>query len=110
MDAVLIEQVTKSYDSFEAVSDLSFRIEQGAVFGLLGPNGAGKTTTLRMMLNILVPDHGSVRVLGEPASSRTQDRMGYLPEERGLYSKMQVKQVLVFLGALKYRTPRSAHS
>jgi ABC-2 type transport system ATP-binding protein len=101
MDAVLIEHVTKRFDSFEAVRDLSFGIEQGAVFGLLGPNGAGKTTTLRMVMRILVPDQGSIRVLGEPASDQTQDRIGYLPEERGLYRKMQVRQVLVFLGALK---------
>jgi ABC-2 type transport system ATP-binding protein len=101
MDAVFIEKVTKRFDSFEAVSDLSFCIEQGAVFGILGPNGAGKTTTLRMVMRILVPDKGSIRVLGEPASDRTQDKIGYLPEERGLYRKMKVRQVLVFLGALK---------
>jgi ABC-2 type transport system ATP-binding protein len=101
MDTVLIEQVTKRYDKFEAVSDLSFRIEEGAVFGLLGPNGAGKTTTLRMVMRILVPDQGSIRVMGEPASDRTQDRIGYLPEERGLYAKMKIRPLLVFLGALK---------
>ena len=101
MDAVLIEQITKRFDTFEAVSDLSFRIEEGAVFGLLGPNGAGKTTTLRMVMSILVPDQGTIRVLGEPAGDRTQDRIGYLPEERGLYAKMQVQPLLVFLGALK---------
>lgn len=108
MDAILVDQITKRFDSFEAVSDLTFRIEQGAVFGLLGPNGAGKTTTLRMLLHILVPDQGFIQVLGKPASGATQDRMGYLPEERGLYPKMQVRQVLAFLGALKGLTEAEA--
>ncbi len=108
MDAIIVDQITKRFDSFEAVSNLTFSIEQGAVFGLLGPNGAGKTTTLRMLLRILLPDQGSIRVLGEPASGNTQDRMGYLPEERGLYPKMQVRQVLAFLGALKGLTEAEA--
>ena len=75
--------------------------KKGAIFGLLGPNGAGKTTTLRMVMHILVPDSGDVRILEEPASEKTQDRIGYLPEERGLYNRMKVREVLVFLGALK---------
>ncbi len=108
MDAVLIEQVTKRFDSVEAVSGLSFGIAQGAVFGLLGPNGAGKTTTLRMMLNILVPDEGAIQVLGRPASDRTQDLIGYLPEERGLYQRMEVRKILVFFGALKGLTEAEA--
>jgi len=101
MNAVSLEKVTKRYDSFDAVSSLTMEIKEGAVFGLLGPNGAGKTTTLRMIVRILLPDQGSVRVLGEPLSERTQDLIGYLPEERGLYRQMRLLEILRFLGALK---------
>ncbi len=101
MDTVALERVTKRYDSLTAVDDLSLRVKQGALFGLLGPNGAGKTTTLRMIMHILIPDDGSIQVLGQPLSDRTQDFIGYLPEERGLYPRMQVRKVLVFLAALK---------
>jgi len=101
MDAVAVEHVTKRFDTVVAVSDLSLHIEQGAVFGLLGPNGAGKTTSLRMLMHILAPDEGTVQVLGQPSSERTQDLIGYLPEERGLYTRMKVREVLVFLTALK---------
>src|SRR3989454_6937542 len=101
MDAVVLEQVTKRFDSVVAVSDLSLRIKQSTIFGLLGPNGAGKTTTLRMMMRVMIPDEGTVNVLGEPLSDRTQDLIGYLPEERGLYPRMQLRKVLVFLAALK---------
>jgi ABC-2 type transport system ATP-binding protein len=101
MEAIAVEHVTKRFDTVVAVSDLSLHIEQGAVFGLLGPNGAGKTTSLRMIMHILAPDEGAIRVLGQPASERTQDLIGYLPEERGLYARMKVREVLVFLGALK---------
>ncbi len=101
MDAVSLEKVTKRYDSFDAVSSLSMEIKEGAVFGLLGPNGAGKTTTLRMMVRILIPDEGVVRVLGKPLSERTQELIGYLPEERGLYRHMRLLEILRFLGALK---------
>lgn len=101
MDAVSLEKVTKRYDSFDAVSSLTMEIKEGAVFGLLGPNGAGKTTTLRMIVRILIPDEGSVRVLGQPLSERTQELIGYLPEERGLYRHMRLVEILRFLGALK---------
>lgn len=101
MDAVSVEQVTKRFDSVTAVSGLSLRVKQGAIFGLLGPNGAGKTTTLRMIMRVLVPDQGAIEVLGQPLSDRTQDMIGFLPEERGLYQRMQVRKVLVFLAALK---------
>jgi ABC-2 type transport system ATP-binding protein len=101
MDAVSLEKVTKRYDSFDAVSSLTMEIKEGAVFGLLGPNGAGKTTTLRMIVRILIPDEGSVRVLGRPLSERTQELIGYLPEERGLYRHMRLLEILRFLGALK---------
>jgi ABC-2 type transport system ATP-binding protein len=101
MDAVVLDGVTKRFDTLTAVGNLSLRIREGAVFGLLGPNGAGKTTSLRMIMRVLIPDEGSIQVLGEPVSERTQDLVGYLPEERGLYAKMKVREVLRFLGALK---------
>ena len=101
MEAIAVEHVTKRFDTVVAVSDLSLHIEQGAVFGLLGPNGAGKTTSLRMIMNILAPDEGAIRVLGQRPGDRTQDLIGYLPEERGLYNRMKVREVLVFLAALK---------
>ncbi len=101
MDAVVLDNVTKRFDAVVAVDQLSMRVTQGAVFGLLGPNGAGKTTSLRMILHILGPDLGSVQVLGQTTSSRTQDLIGYLPEDRGLYARMKVREVLVFLAALK---------
>jgi ABC-2 type transport system ATP-binding protein len=101
MDALVLEGITKRFDTLTAVSSLSLCVRQGAVFGLLGPNGAGKTTTLRMIMRILIPDEGVIQVLGQPASDRTQDLIGYLPEERGLYQKMRVREALVFLAALK---------
>ncbi len=101
MEAIVLEQVSKRFGSVVAVDNLSLRVEQGAVFGLLGPNGAGKTTSLRMILHILAPDEGTIQVFGQPASGRTQDLIGYLPEERGLYARMKVREVLVFLAALK---------
>ncbi|MCJ7504812.1 MAG: ATP-binding cassette domain-containing protein [Acidobacteriia bacterium] len=108
MDAVVLEKVTKRFDSLTAVDGLSLSIRPGAVFGLLGPNGAGKTTTLRMIMRVLVPDEGSILVLGQPASDRTQDLIGYLPEERGLYPRMKVREVLVFLAALKGLSERES--
>ncbi|HXQ25503.1 MAG TPA: ATP-binding cassette domain-containing protein [Candidatus Acidoferrales bacterium] len=100
MDAISLENVSKSYDSVTAVSGVTLRVRQGAVLGLLGPNGAGKTTTIRMVMNILVPDEGSIHVLGRPVSDESRDSIGYLPEERGLYPRMHVRQLIVFLGAL----------
>jgi len=99
--AVTLDGVTKRFNSVTAVSNLSLQVNQGAIYGLLGPNGAGKTTTLRMILRILVPDEGSIRILGQPLSDRTQDLIGYLPEERGLYPRMKLREVLVFLACLK---------
>jgi ABC-2 type transport system ATP-binding protein len=100
VDAISIENVSKSYDSVNAVSGVNLRVRQGAVLGLLGPNGAGKTTTIRMVMNILVPDEGTILVLGEPVSDETRDSIGYLPEERGLYPRMKVRALIVFLAAL----------
>jgi ABC-2 type transport system ATP-binding protein len=99
---VEIDHAVKRFAEHVAVRDLSLRIPKGAVYGLLGPNGAGKTTTIRMILNIIAPDQGTIRILGRPASDRSlTDHVGYLPEERGLYRKMQVRRVLRFLGELK---------
>lgn len=101
--------VVKRYDGHVAVRDLSLSIAAGTVYGLLGPNGAGKTTTIRMLLNIIAPDSGSIRLLGEPNTApRLMDRVGYLPEERGLYKKMPVRRVLRFLGQLKGLSARNA--
>jgi len=100
--AIEIRDVAKRYAAHVAVRDLSLVVPRGSVYGLLGPNGAGKTTTIRMILDIIEPDTGTITVLG--ASSRDRavlDRVGYLPEERGLYRKMEVRRVLRFLAELK---------
>ncbi len=100
--ALDIRGISKSYGEFNAVRSLSLAVPKGAVYGLLGPNGAGKTTTIRMILNIIAPDDGTIMVLGRPnTDSAILDRIGYLPEERGLYKKMQVRRVLRFLAQLK---------
>ena len=100
--ALEIQGVAKRYAAHVAVRDLSLSVPRGAVYGLLGPNGAGKTTTIRMILNIIAPDDGTIRVLGRPnTDTGVLDRLGYLPEERGLYKKMAVRDVLRFLAALK---------
>ena len=101
MDAISLENVTKSYDAVTAVDNVNLQVRQGAILGLLGPNGAGKTTTIRMVMNILVPDEGSIHVFGEPISDKTREAIGYLPEERGLYPRMQVRAVIVFLASLR---------
>ncbi len=100
--AVQIENVGKRYAEHHAVRDLTLHIPKGSVYGLLGPNGAGKTTTIRMILNIIAPDQGAIQIFGTSSSDpRITDRIGYLPEERGLYRKMQVRRILRFLAELK---------
>jgi ABC-2 type transport system ATP-binding protein len=108
MDAITLEHVTKSYDSVNAVNDVSLCVKQGAILGLLGPNGAGKTTTIRMIMHILVADEGTIKVLDKPVSDDTRDQIGYLPEERGLYPRMQVRDIIVFLAALHGLTEAEA--
>src|SRR5881409_3689583 len=98
---LVLENVTKRFGNFAAVSDLSLEVRPGRVFGLIGPNGAGKTTTIRMIVNITVPDSGRIELFGQPLSMRLQDRIGYLPEERGLYRKMRVGEQLRFFAELK---------
>jgi len=98
---LVLEHVTKKFGDFTAVDDLSVQVRPGRVFGLIGPNGAGKTTTIRMIVNITAPDSGRIELLGEPMSTRLQDRIGYLPEERGLYKKMKIGEQLRFFAELK---------
>jgi ABC-2 type transport system ATP-binding protein len=99
--AIRLVSVTKAFAGHVAVKDLSLEIPKGSLFGLLGPNGAGKTTTLRMVMNILAPDSGTIAVLGHPASQALRDRIGYMPEERGLYPRMVLQEQLLFLAEIK---------
>ena len=103
-----LDRVTKRFDDFTAVSDLSLRVRAGKIFGLIGPNGAGKTTTIRMIVGIIAPDAGLIELFGRPISEQTQERIGYLPEERGLYKKMKVGEQLRFFGELKSLSARRA--
>src|SRR5437763_7289723 len=106
---LVLEHVTKRFGGFTAVSDLSLQVRPGRVFGLIGPNGAGKTTTIRMIVNITAPDSGTVELLGQPMTTALQDRIGYLPEERGLYKKMKVGEQLRFFAELKGVTGAEAN-
>jgi ABC-2 type transport system ATP-binding protein len=101
MNAVEIENVTKTFGKVTAVDDLSLGVPQGSVYGFIGPNGSGKTTTLRMIMNIFYPDRGRIRIFGEELMGACTDRIGYLPEERGLYKNMKVRELLQFYGKLK---------
>jgi ABC-2 type transport system ATP-binding protein len=109
MPIVQLNHVRKVYDTKVAVEDLSFTIEPGTMFGLLGPNGSGKTSSIRMMIGITVPDSGSVSLFGKPFVRKMLARVGYLPEERGLYKKMKVLDQLVFLGQLRGLTASEAN-
>jgi ABC-2 type transport system ATP-binding protein len=99
--AISVREVSKSYGDFVAVNNLSLEVEQGSIFGLLGPNGAGKSTTIRMIVNITMPDTGEIQLFGKPMTADLQERVGYLPEDRGLYKKMKVGEQLVFFAELK---------
>lgn len=96
-----VANVTKRFGEFTAVEDLSFDVRGGRVFGFLGPNGAGKTTTIRMIVGITAPDQGEIRLFGQPMSHALQNRIGYLPEERGLYKKMKIVDQLKYFAELK---------
>ena len=108
MPVVELAGVTKAYESKVAVDHLSLSIEAGQMFGLLGPNGAGKTSSIRMMMGITMPDSGQVNLFGEPFERKNLQRVGYLPEERGLYKKMKVVEQLVFFGELHGLTAEEA--
>src|ERR1700737_2592863 len=104
----MVENVTKTYGEFTAVDRLSLAARAGRIYGLLGPNGAGKTTTIRMIVNITAPDSGRIEIFGRQITPALQDRIGYLPEERGLYKKMKVGEQLKFFAELKNITGQEA--
>src|SRR5437016_7822958 len=105
---LVLNHISKSFGEFTAVDDLSLQVRPGRVFGLIGPTGAGKTTTIRMIVNITIPDTGSIELLGQRMTNALQDRIGYLPEERGLYKKMKVGEQLRFFAELKDVTGKEA--
>ncbi len=100
-DAIVLRQLTKTFGDTTAVRDLDLVVPQGALYGVIGPNGAGKTTSIRMMLSILFPDSGEIAILGHRSALEAKDRIGYLPEERGVYKKMRVRQFLAYMASLK---------
>jgi ABC-2 type transport system ATP-binding protein len=101
VNTVELDGITKKFNGFTAVDDLTLAVPEGCVYGFIGPNGSGKTTTLRMIMNIFYPDSGVIRVFGDSHTGASSDRIGYLPEERGLYKKMKVRELLRFYGDLK---------
>ena len=100
-DALILDGVEKSFGKVTAVDHISAAIPQGCIYGFLGPNGAGKTTTIRMIMNIFHPDAGNIRILGQDHRSAIKDKMGYLPEEKGLYKKMKAGEMIAYFGRLK---------
>lgn len=108
MKAVIVNNLSKRFGDVLAVHDVSFEVMPGDIFGLLGPNGAGKTTTIRMMLDIFKPDSGSVKILGGEMDLETKRRIGYMPEERGLYKDLKLEPTLVYLATLKGLDEKSA--
>src|SRR6516225_5592255 len=109
VNSVEVDGVTKRFDGIVAVNGLSFEVKSGSIFGLLGPNGAGKTTTIRMIVGIFGPDSGEIKVLGRAVTPELQQRIGYMPEERGLYKKMKVGEQLLFFAQLKGVGPSEAN-
>ena len=101
MYSIELKAVTKSFNGHIAVKNLSLKVPEKSIYGFIGPNGSGKTTTIRMIMNILYPDHGEIRLFGKKRTGSCLDRVGYLPEERGLYKKMKVKDLLKFHAELK---------
>ena len=98
---IQVSNITKRYGQFMAVDGITFSVPKGSIFGLLGPNGAGKTTTIRMIMNIIAPDSGTISIMGRPSTEAAARLIGYLPEERGLYRKMKVVDHMVFLGEIR---------
>jgi ABC-2 type transport system ATP-binding protein len=109
MFAVEVNHVVKSFAGKNAVDDITFSVSPGEIFGLIGPNGAGKTTTIRMMMDIIKPDSGTVSVFGDKLGESTKNRLGYLPEERGLYKKLKVLDSIIYLSSLKGMDSHSAN-
>jgi ABC-2 type transport system ATP-binding protein len=109
MHTVEFERVSKSFSEKNILQDISFSVRQGEIFGLLGPNGAGKTTLIRLFLDIIRPDSGEIRVFGNFLSPAAKDKIGYLPEERGLYRKTKLLDMLVYLAQLKGMPEKQAH-
>src|SRR6478735_2883732 len=103
-DAIVLRGITKRFNGTVAVDDLSLSVPTGSIYGFIGPNGSGKTTTLRMIMHILLPDRGEIEVLGSRDTAAARDRVGYLPEERGLYKKMTIRRLLRYYGRLKGAT------
>ncbi|MGD2094921.1 MAG: ATP-binding cassette domain-containing protein [Phycisphaerales bacterium] len=101
MTAVFLNSIHKSFGNVQAVNNLNVTVPKGSIYGFLGPNGAGKTTTLRMIMNIIRPDSGRIEIFGNPLAEQAKARIGYMPEERGLYRKMTASKVLAFFGAIK---------
>lgn len=101
MNIINLENITKTFGSYLAVNNLTLTVPKGSIYGFIGPNGSGKTTTIRMIMNILYPDKGKVRIFGKEQTGSRLDQVGYLPEERGLYKKMKVKKLIQFYGELK---------
>jgi len=101
MNPISVTHIAKSFGDTKAVSDVSFEVKQGEVFGLLGPNGAGKTTTIRMLLSIFKPDRGTVSILGGEMTNEKKEKIGYMPEDRGLYQDSTLERCLIYLGKLK---------
>jgi ABC-2 type transport system ATP-binding protein len=102
--AIRLTDISKRFGDVPAVDALTLEVPQGSIYGFIGPNGSGKTTTLRMIMRILLPDRGQIEVLGSAATTAARDRVGYLPEERGLYKKMTVRRLLRYYGRLKGRS------
>jgi ABC-2 type transport system ATP-binding protein len=109
-EALILKGVSKSFGELQAVHALNLSVQAGSVYGLLGPNGAGKTTTIRMIMDIIKPDTGTISLLGETDPDRRRDRIGYLPEERGLYRKMKVRELLLYFACLHGVDSRTARA
>jgi ABC-2 type transport system ATP-binding protein len=110
MKTIEVNHISKAFGQIKAVRDVSFEATSGEIFGMLGPNGAGKTTTIRIILDIFKPDRGSVMVLGGPMEEYKKDRIGYMPEERGLYQDITLEKCLLYLGSLKGMSKSEAKS